>query len=121
MSLEATDIICSHCGRLFVVECEVDNSDKPDHQMIECPAVGCGQSNHRTLNGFQVNWFVVSDQIAAIRRWQTDPAAHHLTCGNDSGHSLLRPSLESEGQLVLLCPDCDYRQVDIPAIVLRTN
>ncbi len=44
---------------------------------------------------------------------------HPLTCGNDSSHALLRASIESESQVVLLCPDCEYRQVEIPAIVFR--
>jgi len=67
-----------------------------------------------------VNWFVVDEQVAAIRRWQANPGVHPLTCGNDSSHGFLRASIESEGQMVLLCPDCEYRQVEIPAIVFRS-
>jgi len=120
MKLETNDIVCAHCRTLFVVECGVEPSDRPSEQLIECPAPGCGKPNHRTLNGFQVNWFVVDEQITAIRRWQANPRVHPLTCGNDSSHGRLRASVESEGQMVLLCPDCDYRQVEIPTIVFRS-
>lgn len=115
--LEATDVVCVHCQSLFVVECEVDPDDAPDAQLIECPEKNCRKPNHRTLTGFQVNWFIVDAQIAAIRRWQSNPKVHPLTCGKDGSHALLRPSLESEGQIVLLCPDCDYRQVQIPRAI----
>ena len=120
MKLETNDIVCAHCECLFVVECNVEPGERPSEQLIECPVPGCGKPNHRTLNGLQVNWFVVDDQIAAIRRWQANPGNHPLTCGTDSSHRLLQASVESEGQIVLLCPDCEYRQVEIPTVVLRS-
>lgn len=37
---------------------------------------------------------------------------HPLTCGNDSRHRELHAFYEEENQtVVLLCPDCTYRQV----------
>ena len=62
--LEATDIVCAHCNTVFVVECDVEPTDKPCEQVIVCPS--CGKANHRTLSGFQVNWFQVDEQISAI-------------------------------------------------------
>lgn len=48
-----------------------------------------------------------------IRRWQECDMTHALTCGNDSGHGLLNP-VHVFDELVLQCPDCEYRQHIIP-------
>jgi hypothetical protein len=49
--------------------------------------------------------------IEAVNRWQSNGMIHPLTCGNNSQwHTILRP-VEADGRVVLVCPDCDYRQV----------
>ena len=53
--------------------------------------------------------------VMAILRWQNNPMVHPLTCGRKSAHRLLFPWLDEEsGAVVLLCPDCDYKQTHIP-------
>lgn len=53
--------------------------------------------------------------VVAILRWQNNPMVHPLTCGRKSAHRLLFPWLDEEsGAVVLLCPDCDYKQTHIP-------
>lgn len=54
------------------------------------------------------------DLILAILWWQTNPAFHPLTCGNDSHH----PPLYFEDRL-LKCHACDYTQMNIPMVVYR--
>lgn len=56
-------------------------------------------------------------QLQKVRKWQACEFVHPLTCGNNSRHALLVPSIK-EGKLVLTCPDCDYRQEHIPGVVL---
>lgn len=57
-------------------------------------------------------------KIDAIRRWQTRPDVHPLTCGNLSSHAPLVPALEPNGgMVVLLCMNCDYMQTKIPEVV----
>jgi hypothetical protein len=56
--------------------------------------------------------------IAAVNRWQTDLRLVPLTCCVGTKHRHLVPS-EVEGQVILTCPDCDYRQDHIPDVVLR--
>ena len=55
------------------------------------------------------------DEIEAIRQRQARHDVHPLTCGNDSGHAVLRPQRMPNGKIVLYCPDCDYVQVDFPS------
>lgn len=68
-------------------------------------------------------------QVNQITRWQTarlggafDPMGriHPLTCGNDSNHTILFPLVE-DGQLVLVCADCDYRQTNVPQAVIGAH
>jgi hypothetical protein len=56
--------------------------------------------------------------LIAVATWQTDPTVQPLLCGNDSAHRPLGAALIDE-QVVLLCPDCDYEQTEIPGEVLR--
>ena len=55
--------------------------------------------------------------IARIEAWQS-AWVHPLTCGNDSEHAKLEP-VEQDGQVILTCRDCDYRQEQIPSIVIE--
>ena len=56
--------------------------------------------------------------LAVIDRWQRDPTVHPLRCGKDSEHGLLIPVAEDQ-RIVLLCPDCDYRQTTVPPAILE--
>lgn len=56
--------------------------------------------------------------IDRVNEWQANGRVHPLTCGNDSGHAPLVP-LDDGDDVVLVCRDCDYRQKDIPDIVVR--
>jgi hypothetical protein len=58
--------------------------------------------------------------IAAVKAWQASPHVHPLTCGKDSSHAKLTPQV-SDGAVILVCPDCDYRQVTIPEAVTSTT
>jgi len=49
-----------------------------------------------------------------LEKWQAAGWVHPLTCGNDSNHGHLLPIIEDD-KIILVCPDCDYRQVNIPA------
>lgn len=60
--------------------------------------------------------------IEAIKKHQANPYVHPLTCGNDNRHQNLEPHLDDTAPdgVVLLCPDCDYRQTNIPFFALHT-
>lgn len=51
--------------------------------------------------------------LERIRKWQEEPVFHELTCGNDSGHELLKGEVR-ENKIVLVCPSCEYVQEYIP-------
>ena len=51
--------------------------------------------------------------IKNIKEYQQEGKFHPLTCGNDSRHKLLEP-IEEDGNIILICPDCDYKQTYIP-------
>ena len=53
------------------------------------------------------------DIINKITEHQKNPMFHPLTCGNDSRHNLLIP-IEKGGNVILICPDCNYEQYYIP-------
>jgi len=55
----------------------------------------------------------IEDKITRIIANQNNPMYHPLTCGNDSRHTPLVPVREGDN-IVLICPDCDYRQEYIP-------
>lgn len=54
----------------------------------------------------------------AVNFWQQDPSIHPLTCGNNSNHEPLIPSIKND-KCILICKDCDYTQDCIPKIVLQ--
>jgi hypothetical protein len=58
--------------------------------------------------------------IFAVEAWQADPRVRPLMCGADSGHGPLEPVVE-ERRVILKCPDCSFRQTDIPDPVLRAH
>jgi len=60
------------------------------------------------------------EKIEQIKKWQMYEHFHPLTCGNDSNHEILKP-IEIEGKVILVCPQCDYKQHKIPSVVLDTN
>lgn len=54
-----------------------------------------------------------SKVIKRIKLYQNNPVFHLLTCGTNSQHDRLEPTLKDEN-IVLICPDCDYVQENIP-------
>jgi hypothetical protein len=56
------------------------------------------------------------EKVDKIKKYQDCPFVHPLTCGNDSNHSNLK-GIILKGEVVLFCPDCDYRQEWVPEIV----
>ena len=44
-------------------------------------------------------------QIAILKAWQQNDKVHPYTCGNDSNHSPLIPTVAG-----WICKDCDYTQ-----------
>ena len=54
--------------------------------------------------------------LEAIKKYQSCPYVHELTCGNNSGHEVLK-GIEIKGHVMLICPDCDYTQNLVPNIV----
>lgn len=71
------------------------------------------------LYGKMMNPVTKEDSLDAtidrIIAHQNDSSLHPLTCGNDSTHTPLVPVLEGH-KVVLICPDCDYRQTNIPLL-----
>jgi len=57
--------------------------------------------------------------LEAVKRWQSSDHVHPLTCGIESNHRPLVAIEAEEHQVVLRCLDCDYRQSNIPDIVLK--
>lgn len=55
------------------------------------------------------------DGIKAVISWQEAPMVHPLTCGRDSNHRHLVPSV-GFGHVQLMCLDCDYWQF-VPLVV----
>jgi hypothetical protein len=67
--------------------------------------------------------------LARIRAHQQNNAVHPLTCGNDGRHVLqgqLMPDpaehrSDNYGEVILVCPDCDYRQSYLPSFLLTDH
>lgn len=62
-----------------------------------------------------------ADVIEKVKLWQRTPFLHPLTCANSSNHSKLEPLQESDSEIVLICPNCGYRQAYIPRGVLMVS
>jgi hypothetical protein len=58
--------------------------------------------------------------LFAINSWQTDPRVHPLTCGFNPRHQPLEGVVTDTG-VELRCPECEYRQTNIPDAVLRAH
>jgi hypothetical protein len=56
--------------------------------------------------------------IDDLKAWQESPFTHKLTCGNNGNHEPLVPE-QGEGQVILVCRDCDYVQTHIPNLPTR--
>ena len=56
------------------------------------------------------------DLLEAIKKYQSCPFVHELTCGNDSRHEPLK-GIEVKGDVILICPTCDYQQKHIPDFI----
>jgi hypothetical protein len=57
------------------------------------------------------------DLLNAIKKYQSCPFVHELTCANDSQNHEPLKGIEIKGRVVLICPDCEYTQTHIPKIV----
>jgi len=55
------------------------------------------------------------DYIKQIEFYQHSNVFHPFTCGNDSRHKLLKPTIRN-GKIRLECIDCEYTQENIPDI-----
>ena len=51
----------------------------------------------------------LKERIYQIIANQNNPMLHPLTCGNDSKHTPLIPTIVKD-EIVLICADCDYTQ-----------
>ena len=58
--------------------------------------------------------------IKAVRGWQDLEIVHPLTCGNNSNHQNLVP-LEVKSKVILICPDCEYKQNWVPDYVMNAD
>ena len=58
--------------------------------------------------------------LDAIKKYQSCPFVHPLTCGNDSGHDLLK-GIVIRDKVVLICPDCEYTQTHIPNFIWQAE
>lgn len=57
-------------------------------------------------------------QMSRIALWQATPGVHPFTCGNSSTHRVLVPLYNEDlDRVTLRCLDCDYVQINIPAVV----
>lgn len=70
---------------------------------------------------FNSNWWLdrkhvdnesIKSFILGIIIHQCDPFIHPLTCGVDSGHDLLVPRVDCNGNKYLICPSCGYVQTN---------
>lgn len=62
--------------------------------------------------------------LERIRQWQNNDHVHPLTCGTDSSHFLVGQRLPHDAtrcRVILVCPDCDYRQDCIPRFLLPSQ
>jgi hypothetical protein len=47
--------------------------------------------------------------LETIKNYQLDGRRHPLTCAHNSTHRLLE-GIEEGGEVILKCPDCEYKQ-----------
>jgi ribA/ribD-fused uncharacterized protein len=57
--------------------------------------------------------------IKAVELWQSSSELHPLTCGVDSTHEPILTPRELDGNVVLICRVCGYKQTYIPANVIQ--
>src|SRR5262245_42798864 len=57
--------------------------------------------------------------IKAVREWQSAGKARRLTCGYDKKHRPLK-AVKRGDDVLLVCPDCDYEQSEIPEVVTQS-
>ena len=58
--------------------------------------------------------------LQRIRDHQGNGRYHPLTCGKNSAHMLqgqILPHSRAQSRVILVCPDCDYRQNYIPSML----
>ena len=58
------------------------------------------------------------EKIEAIKKWQECDFVHPLTCGKDICDGILLPVEDKiVGDIILICPICDYSQVYVPEMI----
>ena len=57
-----------------------------------------------------------SEIISSVIKYQKNMNVHPLTCGNSSLHPVLKP-IEKNNDVILICEECDYTQLNIPGVV----
>jgi len=60
-------------------------------------------------------------KINKILEWQKCEWVHPLTCGNDECRTNLIPSMLTNMEVVLTCPNCCYQQDWVPDGVLYSD
>lgn len=64
-----------------------------------------------------------TDILYRFNLWQDDPRRHPFTCGHDSSHAPLRmawvPCGGDDVAVILICLDCNYRQVHLPLFLVE--
>jgi hypothetical protein len=107
-------ITCSRCGVSVDAACAFGWP----HCASEPTRSPAREPDALTVPGF-VNEGVWRRLLAAAQfaNNQWHPNRHPYTCGKRSGHpsrfgdaGVLLPAIQPDGSLILVCPDCDYRQ-----------
>jgi thymidylate synthase (FAD) len=64
--------------------------------------------------------FDTIDKVMKFQELAKQGIIHPLTCGNDSQHKHLIATVR-DGKVILMCPDCEYIQENIPECVMNTD
>ena len=61
------------------------------------------------------------EKIKQIEKWQHCDCLHPLTCGSDGCNHVVLKAVEKDNKVILVCPECDYKQEYIPNCVLNAD
>ena len=61
------------------------------------------------------------EKIKQITRWQNCDCVHPLTCGSDDCSYVVLEAIEKDGDVILTCPECGYKQAYLPDCVLTAD
>lgn len=55
------------------------------------------------------------EKLSRIKAWQGSTIVHPLTCGGEGCHDVsMEPQIDSNGEVILICPQCGRTQHFIP-------